>query len=118
MVPKFKVATACFSCSPSNLNLSKGSYLVVKATKLLFQITLQGTNIELFVLIIVYLILIRTAVAPLGGRTYKFRIQIQLPTDKTSVNIHRSAHCALHGSRVYRRRRKEDNWGTKDFILY
>jgi hypothetical protein len=36
MVPKFQVATACFSCSPPDLNLSKLSSLAGKATKFFF----------------------------------------------------------------------------------
>jgi hypothetical protein len=36
MVPKFQVPTACFSCSPPDLNLSKLSSLADKATKIIF----------------------------------------------------------------------------------
>jgi hypothetical protein len=36
VVPKFQVATACFSCSPLDLNSSKLSSLAVKATKITF----------------------------------------------------------------------------------
>jgi hypothetical protein len=37
MVPKFQAATACFSCNPPELNLSKLSSLTVKAVKIIFQ---------------------------------------------------------------------------------
>lgn len=35
-LPGSKVATACFSCIPPDLNLSKLSSLAVKATKIIF----------------------------------------------------------------------------------
>jgi hypothetical protein len=36
VVPKFEVATACFSCSPPDLNSPKLSPITVKTTKIMF----------------------------------------------------------------------------------
>jgi hypothetical protein len=43
MVPKFQVATACFSCSPPDLNSSKLRSLAVKITKIIY----VNTNFEI-----------------------------------------------------------------------
>jgi hypothetical protein len=43
MVPKFQVATACFSCSPPDLNSSKLRSIAVKITKIIY----VNTNFEI-----------------------------------------------------------------------
>jgi hypothetical protein len=51
MVPKFQVATACFSCSPPDLNSSKFKLFFLDASKLRLQIVTQSQNQNFAVLV-------------------------------------------------------------------
>jgi hypothetical protein len=50
MLPKFQVATACFSCSPPNVNSSKSLLAVGPGNYLTFQITPKFSNEKIKIL--------------------------------------------------------------------